>query len=52
MAEFLTGLKFELSTFKCNFCSDSTLPIEHQDQHQPIHRVPMNGSNMILRIYG
>ena len=27
------------------------LPIEPQDQHQPIHRVPVNGSSMIVKFF-
>ena len=49
MAEPRTGPKFGQKTFKCNICSD--LPIEPQDQHQPIHRVPVNGSSMIVRFF-
>ena len=35
-----------------NAISAQILPLKAQDQHQPIHRVPVNGSNMILRFYG
>ena len=31
--------------------SAQILPIKPQDQHQPIHRVPVNGSNTIVRFF-
>ena len=34
-----------------NTISAQILPIEPQDQHQPIHRVPVNGSSMTVRFF-
>ena len=37
--------------FTLQYLSAQTLPIELQDQHQPVHRVPVNGSSTIVRFF-
>ena len=34
-----------------NAMSAQILPIEPQDEHQPIHRVPVNGLSTIVRFF-
>ena len=34
-----------------NAISAQILPIEPEDQHQLIHRVPVNGSSMVVRFF-
>ena len=47
MAECQTG-----KIWIANAISAQILPLKPQDQNQPIHRVPVNGPNMILMFYG
>ena len=48
MAEPRTGPEFGQLTFKM---PAQILPIEPQDQHQPIQRIPVNGSSMIVGFF-